>query len=303
MWIARSGATFTVTAPTQITMGQGARLDFGSWSDGGASNHVITVSQNLCDVTAASYSTSYQLSASSNPGNGSAFKFSPSSSDMFYQQGTQVTVTAVPNPGFKFGHWTGDLSGSLPSGVVTMTPPDSVVAQMTTVPYIAPAGIHERSGTDAQRRCGARIHHFDLRPKPGVGGAGWSSESIGADHRGHHGNDQQFDPSVALCFSAADQRAASFQPRGRQLHAGSSEHGTTRRFRTLTVARNAPGLFFNTIGSTSLRDGVPCRRLLWSPPTAPQRRRNHLHARHGIWTLPDAGVRWVLPAQSAARRA
>ena len=60
---------------------------------------------------------------------------------MFYSQGTQVSVTAVPNPGFKFGHWTGGLTGSYPSGVVTMLAPDSVVAQMGTVPYIAPAGI------------------------------------------------------------------------------------------------------------------------------------------------------------------
>ncbi len=74
--------------------GTDARLDFGSWSDGGASNHAITVSQNYA-VATASYQTLYQLSATSNPGNGSAFKFSPSSSDMFYKQGTQVTVTAV----------------------------------------------------------------------------------------------------------------------------------------------------------------------------------------------------------------
>ncbi len=84
-----NGATFTVAAPNQIPMGSGARLDFNNWSDGGASNHTITVNQNYATLT-ASYSTLYQLSASSTPGNGSAFKFSPSSSDMFYTQGTQV---------------------------------------------------------------------------------------------------------------------------------------------------------------------------------------------------------------------
>ncbi len=108
-----TGATFQVSAPTQIAMGQGTRLDFGSWSDGGASNHTITVSQNYATAF-VSYNSSYQLSASSNPGNGSAFKFSPSSSDMFYTQGTQVTVNSVANPGFKFGHWTGELNGEFP---------------------------------------------------------------------------------------------------------------------------------------------------------------------------------------------
>ena len=47
----------------------------------------------------------------------------------------------MPNNGFKFGHWTGALTGSFPSGVVTMLSPQAVVAQMITVPYIAPAGI------------------------------------------------------------------------------------------------------------------------------------------------------------------
>ena len=84
-----SGATFQVSAPTQVPMGQGTRLNFGSWTDGGASSHVITVSQNYAIITAI-YTTMYQLSATSNPGNGSSFMFTPSSSDMFYPQGEQV---------------------------------------------------------------------------------------------------------------------------------------------------------------------------------------------------------------------
>jgi hypothetical protein len=135
-----NGATVQVTAPTQIPMGQGTRLDYASWSDGGASGHTVTVSQSFATLT-VNYTTSYQLGASSNPGNGSAFKFSPNSSDMYFSQGTNVSITAMPNNGFKFGHWTGALSGSFPSGTVTLAGPQSVVAQMITVPYIAPAGI------------------------------------------------------------------------------------------------------------------------------------------------------------------
>ena len=55
-----SGATFQVSAPTQLPMGQGTRLNFGSWTDGGASSHVITVSQNY-SVTAAIYKQTPQL--------------------------------------------------------------------------------------------------------------------------------------------------------------------------------------------------------------------------------------------------
>jgi hypothetical protein len=126
-------------------MGQGTRLDFASWSDGGASDHILTENQDYAVLT-ASYATSNQLSATSNPRNGSAFQISPASSDMFCAQNTLVTVTAAPYPGFKFRRWTGDLAGTLPSRVIDMSAPRSVVAQMDTVPYIAPAGISNAVG-------------------------------------------------------------------------------------------------------------------------------------------------------------
>lgn len=142
----QNGVQVHVTAPTQVPMGAGSRLDFASWSDGGASDHVITVNQDYTTLT-ATYNTSYQLTATSNPGNGASFQFSPASSDMFYAQNTQVTVIATANPGFKFLKWTGALSGSFQSGVVTMSSPQVVVAQMGTVPYIAPAGVTNGVGS------------------------------------------------------------------------------------------------------------------------------------------------------------
>ncbi len=141
----QSGAKFQVTAPTQISTGKGSRVDFASWSDGGASTHTLTVSQNEVTVTAI-YNNFYQFSATSNPSHGSSFKFSPASSDMFYLRGTKVTVTAVPNQGFQFGDWAGALSGSHPSGTLTMSAPQAVIAEMITVPYIAPAGIANSAG-------------------------------------------------------------------------------------------------------------------------------------------------------------
>ncbi len=244
------GATFQVTAPTQIAMGQASRLDFGSWSDGGASNHVITVSQDYA-VAAVSYKTSYQLSASSNPGNGSSFTFSPSSSDMFFPQGTQVTVSAVPNPGFKFGHWSGGLTGSYPTGVVTMLAPDSVVAQMGTVPYIAPAGILNGVGQTPSTAVapGSIISIFgqSLASVVQVGPTNPLAQTIAGT-------------TVTINDSILPLLFVSPQQINAQLPSNLTDGNYTLEVQnigqpeisgTLTVARNAPGLFFSTIGSTA----------------------------------------------------
>src|ERR1700722_1133485 len=244
------GATFTVAAPTQIPMGKGARLDFSAWSDGGASNHVITVSQNYATAT-VNYNTFYLLNATSTPGNGSSFKYSPSSIDSFYQQGTPVTVTAVPNPGFKFAHWTGDLSGGYSTGPVPMSAPISIVAAMTTVPYIAPAGISNAAGQtpSAAVAPGSIISIFgqSLASVVQLGPANPLAQTIA-------GTTVTINSSILpLMFVSPQQINAqlpsSLAPGNYTLEVQNA--GQPEISGTLTVARNAPGLFFNTVGSTN----------------------------------------------------
>jgi len=244
-----SGATFTVSAPTQIPMGSGARLDFNNWSDGGASNHTITMTQNYATVY-ASYSTLYQLNANSAPGNGSAFKFSPSSSDMFYTQGTQVNVTAMPNPGFKFGHWTGALSGSYPAGSVTLGAPESIVANMISVPYIAPAGIMNAAGVtpSASVAPGSIISIFgqNLASVVQLGPVNPFAQSIG-------GTTVTIDDLILpLMFVSPTQINAQLPS---ELPDGNytlevQNIGQDEISGNLKVARDAPGLFSNIVGST-----------------------------------------------------
>lgn len=245
-----SGTTVHVTAPTQIPMGQGTRLDFGSWSDGGASDHTVTVSQNSVTLT-ASYRSFYQLSASSTPGNGSAFKFSPASSDMFYAQGSQVDVTAMPNNGFKFGHWTGALTGSFPSGVVTMLSPQAVVAQMITVPYIAPAGISNAVGQTPSSAVapGSIISIFgqSLSPSVKMGPVNPLAQTIG-------GTTVTVNESILPLMFVSPQQINAQLPSS--MGAGNytleiQNAGQPNISGTFTVARNAPGLFFQTINSVN----------------------------------------------------
>jgi uncharacterized protein (TIGR03437 family) len=246
----QSGATVHVTAPTQLPRGQGTRLDFGSWSDGGASDHTITVNEDYA-VVIASYNSSYQLGAASNPANGSAFTFSPSSGDMFYRQGTQVTVSATPNSGFKFGHWTGDLAGSFPSGVVTMSGPRAVMAQMISVPYIAPAGILNGVGQTPSSAVapGSVISIFGQSLAPGVeiGPVNPLSQSISGVSVTVN------DSILPLLFVSPQQINAQLPSTLAEGNYTLIVHNTAKPDISgdFTVARNAPGLFFNTVDSTA----------------------------------------------------
>jgi uncharacterized protein (TIGR03437 family) len=140
-----NGTQIHLTAATSIPFGTGARLQFASWSDGGAADHMYTINSNLQSIT-ASYTTLYQLSTSSNPANGASFGFNPTSPDGFYPSNTNVAITANALSGFKFVRWGGDLSGTYPVGTLTMGAPQAVTAMLTRVPYIAPAGVENAAG-------------------------------------------------------------------------------------------------------------------------------------------------------------
>jgi len=247
----QNGAQVQVSVPTQIAMGQGARLDFGSWSDAGASTHTVTVSQTYSVLTAA-YNMMYQLNASSNPGNGAAFQFSPSSSDMFYTPNTSVTVTVSPNNGFKFLKWGGQLTGSYPVGVVDMAGPVSVVAQMSAVPFIAPAGIANAVGVtpSAAVAPGSLISIFgqSLAPVVQLGPANPLSQSIAG-------------VSVTVNNMILPLLFVSPQQINAQLPSSLANGSYTLEVHNtgqpdvdgpLTVVRDAPGLFFQTINTQQI---------------------------------------------------
>ena len=243
-----NGAQIHLTAATQIPLGANARLDFSSWSDGGASDHMFTVSQDYTTLTVA-YGNSYQLTAASDPGSGVAFQFSPASSDMFYAQNTQVTVTANPNPGFKFRRWAGDLTGTYPVGALTMSAPRSVVAQMDTVPYIAPAGVRNAVGNTPTSAVapGSIISIFGQGLAPGVqvGPVNPLSQTISGVTVTVN------DRILPLLFVSPQQINAevlSDLPDGDYTL---TVHNTGQPdiSATFSITRDAPGIFFQTVNS------------------------------------------------------
>ncbi len=134
------GTTVQVVAPENSSAGVGERLDFEGWSDGAPASRSVTVAAQPVNL-AASYKLRYQLQTSSNPPNGAAWTTTPPSFDSYFDPNTRVEVSVTTKPGFQFLDWSGNASGSYPSALVVMSAPQTVVAELNPVPYIAPGGI------------------------------------------------------------------------------------------------------------------------------------------------------------------
>ncbi len=135
-----------VAVPGSVSSSPVSRMDLTSWSDGStATTRTIGFNQNT-QTFLVSYHSSWALVATANPAASANFTFSPPSPDGFFQDGTQVTVTVVPNNGFKFVKWGGDFSGNFTTGYITMTGPHAITEFSQAVPFIAPAGIMSAAG-------------------------------------------------------------------------------------------------------------------------------------------------------------
>jgi uncharacterized protein (TIGR03437 family) len=142
-----AGTTIVVTAPASVPNTQLSRFDFDNFSGaaGSGTSVSVTFTGDLL-VVSANYHTSWALQTASNPANQAQFKFSPSSPDGYFADGTQISITVVPNGGYRFTSWSGDLSGVFTTAYLTMSAPHSVTASLAPSPYIPPAGIVTAAG-------------------------------------------------------------------------------------------------------------------------------------------------------------
>ena len=98
------------------------RYNFNSWNDGGAISHQISASSSGLKALTATFIPAYRTFALFNPSCGGTVNFSPVSptNDGYYNDGTMLTSTAVPNAGILFAGWTGDLAGLANPQTVTL---------------------------------------------------------------------------------------------------------------------------------------------------------------------------------------
>ena len=98
----------------------------------------------------ANYRTMNRLSTAASPAGSASWSLQPGSPDGYYDSQTTVNVSVTAQPGYRFHGWSGDLSGSVPSGAVAMNAPRAVVAQFDAVPTIAPTGVQNGAGDTPQ---------------------------------------------------------------------------------------------------------------------------------------------------------
>ncbi len=119
------GATVAVSAPSP--QGFVPRHTFRSWSDAGAQSHTITIGSAPATYT-ATFGAQFALTTAVSPLSSGSFVFNPTSSDGYYDVGTAVQVTAVPNSGYSFLNFSGSLTGTTNPGTVTMNGAATVTA-------------------------------------------------------------------------------------------------------------------------------------------------------------------------------
>jgi len=118
---------------------------FDRWSDniGGSQNPTtITMDSNKTIAVHFSYKQQYTVIAVSNPTDGGTVTLTPSGGS--YNAGDMVTITATPNNGYRFDHWSGDTSGTQNPVVLTIDGDKTIVAhfektkgnQMYLLPFL-----------------------------------------------------------------------------------------------------------------------------------------------------------------------
>jgi len=126
------GSAHTVSVSSPQAAGFGARYVYSSWSDGGQQSHTITAPSSSTTYT-ASFITQYSLTTSLNP---SAERGVVTPSGVtWYTSGQSVSISARANPGYSFGGWLGDLSGTANPSSITMKGSKDVSANFSQNQY------------------------------------------------------------------------------------------------------------------------------------------------------------------------
>ncbi len=239
-----SGTSIQIVAPTNISSSAVSRISFSGWADGTTTaTRTISFTGNT-QAFQVNYQTQWAIAATASPAGSANFTYAPPPTpDGFFNDGTQVTVTVAPVNGFKFLKWTGDISGSYATGYLTMSGPHSIVAYSQAVPSIAPAGIMSAAGAtpDGTMAPGSviTIYGDNLAPALQIGSTNPLPQALGniTVSIGNY--------LLPLLFVSPQQINAQLPA---ELVDGNytltvQQTGQQDVNGTLTVSRNAPGVF------------------------------------------------------------
>jgi len=248
------GTQVHVSAPASVPQGNASRQDFLGWSTNGGSpvaGDWVAALNNATTTINANYHLMNLLTATAIPSTGAQWSILPGSLDGFYDSQTQVSVAVTPRPGYKFSNWSGDLSGTAPSGTLTMTVPRNVVAQLNSVPYIWSPALNNAAGVTPQQAVAAgsvaSIFGVNLASTAAIGPSSPLVQTL-AGTTVHIGANY-----LPLYFASPTQINLQVPPDlapGQQTITVSPQ-GMPDVSANFLVARNAPGLFPMNLGGQS----------------------------------------------------
>ena len=93
----------------------------------------------------------YALTLQASPLGYGSISATPASASGGYPSGTSVQLTALPNPGFSFGGWGGDLTGTANPQMIAMNGPHIVTAAFTGTPTVVTGSIVSKTGAQNAR--------------------------------------------------------------------------------------------------------------------------------------------------------
>lgn len=131
----------TVSAPDTLPLA-GVRYGFADWNDGAPRVRTVKGSAAPSKYTAR-FVRQYLLNTVVTPSDGGRIDAVPSAADGFYNAGSKVDLTAIPNPGYEFLVWAGDLLNvTTPSASLTVpTRAFSAIANFRQILTISPQGV------------------------------------------------------------------------------------------------------------------------------------------------------------------
>jgi hypothetical protein len=126
------GGVYNAGTVVTVTANPNVGYAFGSWSgDLSGSVNPTNITMNMNKSVTANFVPVPTYTLTTSATNGSITLNSPGG---IYNSGTVVTVTAIPNAGYSFGNWSGNLSGSVNPTNITMSGNRSVTANFNTLP-------------------------------------------------------------------------------------------------------------------------------------------------------------------------
>ena len=129
----------TVTAAAGEDVGPGERRPFLEWGDDPTASRSRTVVTPVADTgfVARYGGLEYRLALTTTGGVRSVepgtFQSDPPSGDLWFDEGTSVTLQAVPRTGFAFLGWSGDLAGQPNPALFDMVSPRSATADFEMI--------------------------------------------------------------------------------------------------------------------------------------------------------------------------